>query len=308
MKGTLLFLFIIICLSSTAQDQTVKTLQEESGKSIKKDEADTIPRLWNKGGLFNFSVGQASLSNWAAGGDEFSLAINTLFNIYAFYKRDKRSWDNALDISYGYIKTTSLGSRKNDDRFDLLSKYGYALNPKLNLALLFNARSQFFRGYTYTDNVRTFSSAFLSPGYFLLSLGLDFKPIKDLSIFISPITYRLVTVLDDTLSAKGMYGVDPGDNTLHEIGAFLSINYMKDFNKNLGYKGKLDLFSNYRKNPQNIDLFMTNVFTAKFGKIFSFNWSIDLIYDDDVRIFGPNKTSAALQLKSIAGLGMSVKF
>jgi hypothetical protein len=308
MKGTLLFLFIIICLSLTAQDQTVKTLQQESGKSIKKDEADTIPRLWNKGGLFNFSVGQASLSNWAAGGDEFSLAINTLFNIYAFYKRDKRSWDNALDISYGYIKTTSLGSRKNDDRFDLLSKYGYALNPKLNLALLFNARSQFFRGYTYTDNVRTFSSAFLSPGYFLLSLGLDFKPIKDLSIFISPITYRLVTVLDDTLSAKGMYGVDPGDNTLHEIGAFLSINYMKDFNKNLGYKGKLDLFSNYRKNPQNIDLFMTNVFTAKFGKIFSFNWSIDLIYDDDVRIFGPNKTSAALQLKSIAGLGMSVKF
>lgn len=308
MKGILLFFLIITYLSSASQDQAVKNLQAESGKTIRKDVADTLPGYWKKGGLFNFNVGQASLSNWAAGGDEFSLSINTLFNVYAFYKKEKHSWDNSLDISYGYIKTTSLGSRKNDDRFDLVSKYGYALGPKLNLALLFNARSQFFKGFTYDNNVKTFSSTFLSPGYFLLSLGLDFKPVKDLSIFISPITYRLITVLDDTLSAKGLYGVDPGDKTLHEIGAFLSLNYMKDFNKNLSYKGKLDLFSNYRKNPQNIDLFMSNVFTAKFGKIFSFNWSLDLIYDDDVRLFGPNKTSAALQLKSIAGIGMLVKF
>jgi hypothetical protein len=308
MKGILLFFPLIAIVTVNAQDQTVKNLQNETGKSFKKDPADTIPKKWHKDGLFNFNLGQASLSNWAAGGDEFSLTVNTLFNISAFYKNGKHSWDNGLDINYGYIRSSSLGSRKNDDRIDLLSKYGYALTSKLNLALLFNARSQFFKGYTYTSNTKTFTSAFLSPGYFLLSPGIDYKPVKNLSLFISPVTYRLITVIDDTLSAKGLYGVTPGDKTLHEIGAFFSANYVKDFNKNVSYKGRLDLFSNYRRKPQNIDVFMSNVFSAKFGKILAVTWSLDMIYDDDIKIFGPNKSSPALQLKSIVGIGLQVKF
>jgi hypothetical protein len=35
----------------------------------------------------------------------------------------------------------------------------------------------------------------------------------------------------------------------------------------------------------------------------SANYNLDLIYDDDVRIFGPNRNGAALQLKSILGIG-----
>jgi hypothetical protein len=294
-------------LNTQAQDPTVAKLKEEATKSVQKKPVDTASQAWKKGGLFNLNFGQASLSNWAAGGDEFSLSVNTLLNLFAFFKKNKFSWDNSLDITYGYINTSSTGGRKNDDRFDLLSKYGYALTSKLNLALLFNARSQFFKGYTYPENIKTFSSDFLSPGYFLLSPGVDYKPATNLSIFLSPVTYRLITVINDTLSAKGLYGVAPGDNTLHELGAFLSVNYMRDFSASLSYKGKLDLFSNYRKNPQNIDLFMTNVFTAKLGKVFSLSWSLDLIYDDDVKLFGPNKTSPALQMKSIAGVGVQAK-
>ena len=308
MKIFLLLAFIIITTTSRAQDETVKNLQSESGKSVKKDPADTSAETWIKGGLFNFGLGQGSLSNWAAGGDDFSLTINSLFNIYAFYKKQKHSWDNSLDINLGYIKSTSLGSRKNDDRFDLLSKYGYALTSKLNAALLFNMRSQFFKGFSYQDDVKTLSSAFLSPGYFLLSPGLDYKPVTNLSIFLSPITYRLVTVIDDTLSARGAYGVMPGKKTINEIGAFLMLNYFRDLSKSISYKGRLDLFSNYRQNPQNIDVFMANVIAAKLGKIFALTWSVDMIYDDDVKLFGPNKTSPALQLKSIVGIGINVKF
>jgi len=308
MKIFLLLTFIIITSTSRAQDETVKNLQSESGKSVKKDPADTSAEVWIKGGLFNFGLGQGSLSNWAAGGDDFSLTINSLFNIYAFYKQQKHSWDNSLDINLGYIKSTSLGSRKNDDRFDLLSKYGYALTSKLNAALLFNMRSQFFRGFSYQDDAKTISSAFLSPGYFLLSPGLDYKPVTNLSIFLSPITYRLVTVIDDTLSARGAYGVIPGEKTINEIGAFLMLNYLRDLSKSISYKGRLDLFSNYRQNPQNIDVFMANVIAAKLGKIFALTWSVDMIYDDDVKLFGPNNNSPALQLKSIVGIGINVKF
>ena len=300
-----LFLFPLFI---SAQDGAVKNLQSESGKSIKKDPADTAIKIWRKGGLYSLNLSQGSLNNWAAGGDKFSLAVNSLLSLYAFYKKDKHSWDNTFDFNLGYIKTTSLGSRKNDDRFDLLSKYGYAIAPRLNVAALFNLRSQFFKGYTYPDNIKTYASNFMAPGYILLSPGLDYKPTKYLSIFLSPATARWVIVKDTALSNKALYGVTPGKKSNFEFGAFASINYLKEFNKVLTYKGRLDLFSNYKHNPQNVDLYMTNALNVKFSKVLSAIWSIDLIYDDDVRLFGPHQTSAALQVKSLVGVGLLVKF
>ena len=293
---------------SSAQDQSVKDLQSDAAKTIKKDPADTTQKTWKKGGLYGINISQGSLSNWAAGGDEFSLSVNSLLSLFAFYKKDKHSWDNTFDFNLGYVNTTSLGSRKNDDRFDLLSKYGYALSPKVNLSGLFNLRSQFFKGYIFPNNVKTFSSNFMAPGYLLLSLGLDYKPTKNLSIFFSPLTARWVIVRDTALSNKGLYGVTPGKKSNLEFGAFATINYLKEFNKFITYKGRLDLFSNYRRNPQNIDVFMSNLLNAKLGKALSVSWSLDFIYDDDVKLFGPNKNAPRLQVKSLVGIGLLLKF
>ena len=190
----------------------------------------------------------------------------------------------------------------------MVSKYGYALNGKLNLSTLVNFRTQLFNGYTFTDNSRILSSAFLSPAYILVSEGLDFKPSQHFSIFVSPLTARWVIVADDSLSAVGMYGVEPGTHSKNELGAFLSMNYQKEFNAIVGYVGRLELFSNYRNNPQNIDLFMTNLLSVKISKLISITWNVDLIYDDDAKLFGPEKKSPALQVKSLVGAGLLFKF
>ena len=308
MKQFLFVLLITISTAAIAQDQSVKALQAESNKSISKDAADTSTKKWKKGGLYSINISQGSLSNWAAGGDDFSLSVNSVLSLFAFYKNGKHSWDNTFDFNIGYVNTSSLGSRKNDDRFDFLSKYGHALTSKLNLATLLNLRSQLFKGFTYGNNVKTFSSTFRAPGYLLLSLGLDYKPTKNLSIFFSPVTARWVIVRDTALSNKGLYGVEPGKKSALEFGAFATIGYLKEFNKFITYKGRLDLFSNYRNNPQNIDLFMSNILNAKLGKVLSVSWSVDLIYDDDVRLFGDNQTSPALQVKSLVGIGLLLRF
>jgi hypothetical protein len=308
MKKILLLCSAIIYFSANAQDETVKKLKTESGKTIKKDAADTLDKLWKRGGLFILNLSQGSLSNWAAGGDKFSLSLNSILSVYAFYKKEKYSWDNTLDINFGYLRTTSLGNRKNDDRFDLLSKYGYAVADKWNLAGLFNFRTQIANGYTYSNTGRTFSSSFLSPAYVLLSMGLDYKPAESFSVFISPVTARWVIVTDDTLSAKGLYGVTPGKKSRSELGAFLSAQFLKDLSKTLNYKTRLDLFSNYKHNPEKVDVFMSNLFSVKLSKILSATWNVDLIYDDDVRLFGSDGKSAAWQIKSLVGAGVLVKF
>jgi Protein of unknown function (DUF3078) len=290
-----------------AQDAVVKKLQQESLKQINKSIPDSSKANWKMGGSFAVNIGQGSQSNWAAGGDDFSFTANTAFNLFVLFKNKKHNWDNNLDVNFGYINTTSLGSRKNDDRFDLLTKYGYRINKKLNLSSLANFRSQFLKGYSYPSNKKTFISEFLAPAYFILSQGVDYKPVKPLSLFVSPITSRWVFVMDSSLSAKGEYGVNTGSTSISQYGAFATIGYQQSFNKVLSYKGRLDLFSNYKKDPQNLDLFMTNVLTAKVAKIIAFSWNVDFIYDDDIELFGKENTSPGLQVKSVIGVGLQVK-
>ncbi len=269
-----------------AQDKTVKDLQADAGKSIKKDPNDTIPKIWKTGGLFTLNVAQGTLSNWVGGGDKFSLSGIAFLNLYAYYKKGRNTWDNTLDLGYGFVKTTSLGQRKSDDRIDLLSKYGYELVPKWYLSALLNFRTQFSNGYTYSKDaldrdVKTLSSASFAPAYLLLSLGIDFRPTSYFSVFISPITERLVFVTNDSLSSVGAYGVDPGKKSRSEIGAFLSAQFNKEIATNIVYISRLDLFSNYSRNPQNVDLYFTNVLTMKVNKYISANIALDLLYDDD---------------------------
>lgn len=306
MKKILLFILPFCVLSAVGQDETIKDLQTDASKTIQKDPNDTIPAKWKTGGIFSLNLAQGSLSNWAAGGDKFSLSINTFIHGYAYYKMGRHSWDNNLDFYLGYINTTSLGTRKNDDRVEYLSKYGYALTPKLNLSGLFDIRTQFFKGYTYPDaNTKQYVSAFFAPAYIILSPGLDYRPTKNLSIFVSPATARWIIVKDTLLST--LYGVPAGEKTDFQFGAYASINYLANLGKVVTYTGKLDLFSNYRHHPQNVDLYMTNLFAAKLSNVLSATYSLTLIYDDDVRLFGPAHNAPRMQLQSLFGAGLLVK-
>jgi hypothetical protein len=304
MKKLVIILLVLLCEQVFSQDVVVNKLRSETSRTVKKDN-DTTTWKWKRGGMFLFSLSQGSLSNWAAGGDNFSLAANSYLNYYFLYRNGRHVWDNNVDLNLGYVNTTSSGGRKNDDRMDYLSKYGYKMDTlgKWYLSGLFNFRSQFFDGFNYGSTPAELSSSFLSPAYFILSVGFDYKPSDKFSLFLSPLTSRWTVVTNKTLSDKGLYGLSPGAHSLNEIGAFATVNYTTTLAKNIVYKGRLDLFSNYITDPQNIDMFMTNQIAFKINKYFSATYSLDLIYDDNVRLFGPDHTSPALQTKSLIGIG-----
>ncbi len=254
-------------------------------------------------------LGKPRLSNWAAGGDQFSFNANGLLNVFAFYKKGIHSWDNNIDLEIGYLNSTSLGTRKTNDRIDVLSKYGCQLFDHMYLTGLFNFRSQFTDGFTYpNDTTKIKQSTFLAPAYVIVAAGMDWKPSTTFSLFLSPITTRWVIVRDDELSAKGAYGVDTGKTSRNEIGAYLTATVNREIIKNLTYKAKLDLFSNYKHNPENIDLFMTNLLAMNVYKGFSFNLGADFVYDDDVKTFGKDKNAPRLQVRQFIGIGYQRKF
>ena len=305
MKKWLVFV-LCICMSNLifAQEVAVAKLRTETARSIKK-EADTSLWNWKWGGLYNFNLSQSSLSNWAAGGDNFNMALTSYFNYFAFFQKPRHSWDNNFDLNLGYMQSSNLGGRKNDDRIDLLSKYGYKIDSvgELYLSGLFNVRSQIFDGYSYSGTNATLTSSLLSPAYIILSAGVDYKPNEKLSVFFSPLTSRSTLVLNTSLSNQGKYGVQPGKHFNRETGLFVTVNYNNNFTPLISYRGRADFFSNYYQKPENVNVYMTNLFNFKFHKNFSATYSLDLMYDDKIRIFGPNKNAPGLQIKSIIGIG-----
>ena len=307
----ILLLVLFFTATSHAQDIPVRTLPNEIFRSVKKDLNDTTTWKWKRGGLVDINLAEGSLSNWSAGGDNFSLALNSHVNYSLFYRKTVHTWDNSFDFNFGYVQTTSLGSRKNDDRIDFLSKYGRQIDTvkRLYASALFNFRSQFFDGRTYSSKtVSELTSTLFSPAYIILSLGFDYKPKPTFSIFFSPLTNRTTIVASKKLSAKGKYGVDSGRHVYNEVGAFASINFFANFKKYITYKGRMDLFSNYAHNPQNVDMYLTNSLSFKINKFLAATYSLDAIYDDDVRSFGKNGNSPGLQLKSLVGIGFTMPF
>jgi hypothetical protein len=303
------FLFLFISLKS--QDPTVKDLKSSASRTITKDPADTIPRTWKIGGLFNVNFNQAALSNWSAGGDNSAISLSSYFGVHAFYKKGKIAWDNTLDLAYGFTSTSSLGTRKTDDRIDLLSIYGYDVGKNWYLSGLFNFRTQFAKGYAYpTDSTKVLTSNIFAPAYVLLSLGMNYKPNSDFSFFISPATARWVIVENDSLASVEAFGVDSGKNSRFEFGAYTTISYNKKISASATYQGRLDLFSNYLRNPQDISVYMTNVLAVKVSKIISMSVTLNLIYDNDIKTVNSEGASggAKPQIQELLGIGLAYKF
>ena len=310
MKYVLLLIALATTINVMAQDATVKGMKAETEKPIVKDEKDTIPRIWKTGAFISITINQGALSNWSAGGENFSFSLNSTANLFAFYKKNKYSWDNNLDLAYGLVNTTSLGNRKSTDRFYLSSKYGYELKKNINLSVLTNVRSQFANGYVYSKTAAgvdsaTQTSRSFQPTYLILSLGLDFKPTDYLSFFVSPITGRWVIAPDDLIAP--FYGIPPGKNSLQEFGAFASVNLLKKFGDNMALKSKLELFSNYLDKPQNIDIYWSTTFVAKISKLINFNINLDVLYDDNTKNVDPTKGPAP-QILQLMGIGFSYNF
>lgn len=277
-------------------------------------DADTT-QGWHKSGVFSLNMSQANFTNWAAGGQN-SLALNGLVNLGANYRMGKSAWDNALIIGYGKMvqKGNDLGWMKTDDRIDFQSKYGREATEKWFYSGLMSFKTQMDNGYNYPDTDNKISGL-LSPAYLLFSLGMDYKPNPNFSVFLSPLTSKNTIVMDDVLSMAGAFGVEPGKNFRPELGAYANIAYKKDeIVKNVNFMTKLDLFTNYLKNPQNIDISWEALLVLKVNEFISATVNTLLLYDDDILIKidegseGEPVLGKRAQFKEVIGVGFTYKF
>jgi hypothetical protein len=292
----------------------------EAEKQLRTVTSDTI-QGWKKGGVVTFSVAQTSLTNWASGGQN-SLSLNGLFSGFANYKKGKTAWDNTLDLGYGLLKQGDEDFRKTDDKIEFVSKLGQEAFGKFYYSALMSFKTQFSPGYNYPDRTNIISD-FFSPAYLMFAAGLDYKPDPYFSAFLAPLTGKFTFVMDENLSDAGAFGVSPGETSRSEIGGYLRVVYSRaDFKaellKNVTFTTKLDLFSNYSNNPQNIDVNWDVLLGMRVNKFLTVSLNTQLIYDDDIMVpfdrdddgtieTGEGVTSL-VQFKEILGVGFAMKF
>lgn len=209
-----------------------------------------------------------------------------------------------------FVKSADQFIVRSNFSFDVKenSKFAYWAGAELNTLL-----TPTFPGNTLTDVTGTGLnpiSKFMAPASFVGALGINYKPNDDLRIRYSPAAVKMIIVADDTIAntpnAAGTAGTfgNPWrangdyDKVDVQVGSFLNANYVKRFlpfnTKNakgeevkayrLSYTSNLNLFTNYLKDPEQIDVDWQNSLDIMIIKGLSIQVLGNLFYDYDFEV------------------------
>ena len=276
---------------------------------------DSIPSdtsYWHSGfkGIVTFN--QSAFKNWQAGGEN-TVAAASRVEIPLNYIKNKIHWSNALRMRYGFTNQRSGGFRKTQDLLAFESNFGYYFQPDLKKWLWttsLNFGTQFTDGFNYPNDSMKIS-AFMAPGYLLDDTGIQYREGDTFSVIYSPLASKWTFVQDDSLSAAGAFGVEPGQTFRDEFGTSLNVAFNKEITKNVTYDSKLILFTNYEEDFGNIDVFWNNLLVFQINNILAATLSMDFIYDDDIVIQEKDSDGTIigegprLQYKQAFGLGLT---
>ena len=258
---------------------------------------DTV-QGWKHSGISSLTFGQTSLHNWVAGGNN-TVSGDFVFNASLNYVKNKFFWDNNLSFEYGLVYSSSTDWMKAADKLNLTSIAGHKISKTWSVSALLNFYTQFTKGYNYPDKSRYISNL-MAPGYLDAALGLSYKPNKNYSLFVSPVSERATFVLDDSLSNSGAFGVEPGKKMKFDTGAYLLASTNQTLLDNLSLISTLDLFTPYTEDFGNIDVNWNVLLSYKINKLFTATINTTLRYYD--------KEVQKIQFKEIFGLGLTYKF
>ena len=173
-------------------------------------EIESEPIFWEYGFGSTLSLNQTYLTNWTKGGESsFTTMMDLLGNATYNNKESKTQWINTVRLKFGTLQTAEKGFRKNNDLFEIDSKYNRNAWGKIGMSASFYMKNQLAKGYDYpNDSVPV--SKFLNPATLTVGLGVEYKPIKNTTINMAPLSYKNTFVLDTALIDQTKHGIDAG--------------------------------------------------------------------------------------------------
>jgi Protein of unknown function (DUF3078) len=269
-----------------------------------KEMKDDVPDGWKKGGGIGLDLAILNLINPRVGAGDNRLGFGGLLTLFANNKSGRFIWENKFGLQENVVRIGGSDNpfEKGADILRLTSQFGYRLgNPKLYVAGLFDLSTQFLSTYGKNSLSETtadkLSSKFMSPGVIKFAPGLLYRANPHFSVLYSPIALKMVIVSDENLASLGNPATQTSrlgnpwrsatdfDKVDFQVGSELRLDYNNKFaNDKIIYKSTLDFYSNYRRQPQNIDVEFLNSIDFVIIKNISINVILDMYYDHDILV------------------------
>ena len=270
---------------------------------------------WDLGGNGTLGFTQMFLSNWKAGGRS-AFSFLTVLSGYANYSHDsKLKWENSVEFRNGWIRQGGDidQTQKNDDKLELISRLGVNAFKDWYYSTEIDFKTQFFNGYNYPNDSVPIST-YMSPATTFIKLGFDYKPNKNFSLFLSPITAKNVFVRDTALVDQTKYGVSAHSRSFWEPGINIDLRYKLDVTPRISYETKYKMFLNYQQPFKKVDINWENTIVAQLTNRISMTFMLYMLYDDNVTFptgkmgaDGKEIFKAKWQTKELTTVGFSYK-
>ena len=266
--------------------------------SVKAQEAaeKTTLGIYDRTAIYSVAGSFTDLSNWNAGGENSS---NISFLIRENLKNKGENWTTVhlLEGNYGLSRQAGVIT-KNADRLEWTTTLtGSPKKSDWNVSMQANARTQFANGFAAGDTTMTPISTFGAPIYGQFSLGLGNNSWDHWEVFISPLSSKTTTVLDEDLRNKAAFGVDTGATWRVEAGAKFTVNYSEQITDEFSITGKSDIFYNYITPVNAIDFSLDVIALYKIKEYLSLSAQVQLLRDID--------QIDAWQRRTVIGFGLA---
>lgn len=275
------------------------------------------PTDWQTGAGIGLDFSQLLQINPRQGAGQNRIGAGTALTVFAKRKKGRTAFDNTASWQFGVQRLGSgplanggkLPFQKVIDEFRISSKTGYRASDTSSFfyAADFNLRSQVtptYRGTKqYPGNFLSDVSGldanpiarFFSPATLTVSTGLDFKPNDKLSFYYSLFGGKFIVVTNDSIAKQALHGnpvvknaqgaVLSYKNVDPQVGSLLKIHYTNKFVEGkLRLVSQMILYSNYLRNPQNVDIDWTNELVYTISKPLRLSLNMNVFYDDDVLV------------------------
>lgn len=279
------------------------------------------PQYWKYRSEDSFILSQAALSNWVKGGEN---SISTAMDITGFAdyinKPLKLSSNNFVRLKLGFLKSGRNDLRKNLDLLETNSKLNHKAFGKFDFSAIMLFKTQIAKGFNYTKtssgkDTSILVSKFMNPAVLIIGLGLDYKPNKTTSLNFSPLSYKGTFVTDTAHIDQTKYGIPHNRKSLNEPGvSFMITNEFKPI-KTVTITNRLQLFTNYIHNPQNIDVDWEMIAVINLNWFTDVRFNTHLIFDDDTKTVEldkdkkpTQKKTARIQFKEMLGFSFVFRF
>ena len=241
-------------------------------------------------------------ANWYQGGSSSFVAFGSVKGQIS-YVRERFTWENFGEWRVGGSTISADTIHKmntTDDLFRIYSKMNYRLVPTLFLSLSSELETRLFP--TYKANSEELNSGPFSPLRYTVAFGLDYKPVKDLSVSFSPLSYKVIHVAD-TARVKGKdFGLEPGQQTQHNVGSSVRVEYVWKPVRELELETKFYFYTNYRNIEVdleiNADFIINRWLTSRL--------TVHPRYDSAVIMEGDEH--AKIQFRELLSIGFAHKF